>query len=524
MILECLFRFQLRFRGACLKFAVSFAITLACFSGSLRAQVPTYSSGKLAPGTQWETPWYITDSQVAGPTVLVVGGIHGNEPAGFRAAEQVRTWPITKGKLVVIPKANRLGLAANLRWLPAFRNDAKQKDLNRNFQKNKAAEPLTPIAIAIWEFIAAQKPEWVFDLHEGFDFHCLNPKSVGSSVIAFPDQSDFAKSVLNAVNKEVKTDRQFDLLDKSGPVNGSLARACRIMLGANSFIFETTFKNQAISTRARQHRTMVSTALQKIGMISESCVDRLMAKLPFDKSDQKSISVGVFDGAGSSPKKLIAIYDADGHTTVMHLGPNDMKLEILHQFDVLVFPGGSGSKQATAIGATGRKQIRAFSKNGGGVIGICAGAYFCSSDYSWSLHLVNAKVFNESFDIPGKGRKSMWYRGGAADVDVEVLGSAKEVLGDKGTYSIRYQNGPIFAPDDKRHLPPYRTLAYFRSENGIYEPQKGTMVGAPAVVESRHGKGKVLAISPHFESTQGQAAVIIKATQYVTQGSNSLKE
>ena len=107
---------------------------------------------------------------------------------------------------------------------------------------------------------------------------------------------------------------------------------------------------------------------------------------------------------------------------------------------------------------------------------------------------------------------------------VEVLGSAKEVLGDKGTYSIRYQNGPIFAPDDKRHLPPYRTLAYFRSENGIYDPQKGTMIGAPAVVESRYGKGKVLAMSPHFESTQGQTAVIIKATQYVTQGSNSLEE
>lgn len=524
MILYQRFRFQVRLQGAATRRFVSFAIALAFFSGSLQAQVAKYSSGKLAPGTQWETPWYITDSQVAGPTVLVVGGIHGNEPAGFRAAEQVRTWPIAKGKLIVIPKANRLGLAANLRWLPAFRNDAKQKDLNRNFQKAKNAKPLTPIAIAIWEFVAEQKPDWVFDLHEGFDFHRLNSKSVGSSVIAFPDQTDFAKLVLNAVNNKVKSDRQFDLLDKSGPVNGSLARACRIMLGANSFIFETTFKNQPVSTRTRQHRTMVSTALQKIGMINESCVDRLMAKLPFDKSDQKSICVGVFDGAGASPKKLVAIYDADENATVMHLGASDMKLKILNQFDVLVFPGGSGSKQAKAIGATGREQIRAFSKHGGGIIGICAGAYLCSSDYSWSLNLVNAKVFNESFDIPGKGRKSMWYRGGAADVDVEFHEAAKDVLGDKGTYSIRYQNGPIFSPDDKPDLPPYKTLAAFRSENGIYEPQKETMVGAPAVVESQYGKGKVLAISPHFESTKGQTGVIIKATQYVVQGSNSLKE
>lgn len=496
-------------------FFVLFSIALVAISGTIQAQGTKYSQGQLAPGTQWETPWYISDSKIEGPTVLVVGGIHGNEPAGFRAAEQIRIWPIVKGKLIVIPQANRLGLAANLRWLPAFRNDAKQKDLNRNFQRALDAKPITPIANAIWEFVAEQKPDWVFDLHEGFDFHRLNPKSVGSSVISFPDQSNFGKSLVEAVNAEIKTDRQFDLLDKSGPVNGSLARACRIMLGAKSFIFETTFKDQSISTRTRQHRMMVSTALQKIGLISEPCVDRLFASPTGLRTEQLPIHVGVFDGTGAYPKKVFAVYDANKDFAAVHLGPTDIKPEILMQIDVLLFPGGSGSKQAKAIGPTGREFIRTFSKNGGGVIGICAGAYLCSSDYSWSLNLVNAKVFNESFDIPGKGRKSMWYRGGAADIDVEVLESDGDILGVKGTYSIRYQNGPIFSPDDKPELPAYKTLAYFRSENGIYEPQKGTMIGAPAVVESRFGKGKVLAISPHFESTKGQTTVILKATKHV---------
>ena len=49
--------------------------------------VETLSSGVLAKGTQWETAFYQRDSGVDGPVVLVTGGIHGNEPAGARAAE-----------------------------------------------------------------------------------------------------------------------------------------------------------------------------------------------------------------------------------------------------------------------------------------------------------------------------------------------------------------------------------------------------------------------------------------------------
>ena len=63
------------------------------------------------------------ETGVPGPTVLIVGGIHGNEPAGFRAADQVRHWPINRGKLIVIPKLNRLGVEANIRWSPDHRND-----------------------------------------------------------------------------------------------------------------------------------------------------------------------------------------------------------------------------------------------------------------------------------------------------------------------------------------------------------------------------------------------------------------
>ena len=37
----------------------------------------------LMAGSEWETPFVATHSGVAGPTLLVLGGVHGNEPGGW---------------------------------------------------------------------------------------------------------------------------------------------------------------------------------------------------------------------------------------------------------------------------------------------------------------------------------------------------------------------------------------------------------------------------------------------------------
>jgi hypothetical protein len=354
------------------------------------------------------------------------------------------------------------------------------------------------------------RPEWIFDLHEGFDFHHVNPKSVGSSVIAFPDQAKFAAKLQKAVNEGISDGLQFDLLDRSGPVVGSLARAGREKLGANSFILETTFKDQPVSKRTRQHRIMVSTALLELGMLQDIQVGCLMPRLGSGR-----LRVGVFDDAGASELKVMRVLDPADNLLATVFGPEDVKAEVLSQFDVLIFPGGSGSAQGKAIGANGREVIRDYVQSGGGVIGICAGAYLCSSHYQWSLNLMNAKVFNVMVDVPELGRKSMWYRGKATNVEVEVNKMGEPILGISGTHAIRYQNGPILSPGNRPDLPEFSTLAYFRTENGIYEAQKNTMVNTPAVVVSQFGKGRVLAISPHFESTKDRGKVILDALNYV---------
>ena len=60
----------------------------------------TLVSGLLAEGTKWETPYYVIKGSKPGPTVFLIGGLHGNEPSGALAAEQIRHWAILKGRLV----------------------------------------------------------------------------------------------------------------------------------------------------------------------------------------------------------------------------------------------------------------------------------------------------------------------------------------------------------------------------------------------------------------------------------------
>ena len=485
---------------------VALALSL---SGALKAE-NKFAYGKLGSGTAWETPWWTVESGKPGPTVLIVGGMHGNEPAGFRAAEQIRHWPITCGKLLVLPQVNRLGLAANIRWAPEYRNDREKRDLNRNFPGERGAPAITPLCRAIWAFVSKHKPEWVFDLHEGFDFHRINPKSVGSSIITFPAEASFAQVMVDAVNDGIKPEQHFSLLAKSGPVKGSLARACNRFLGAKSFILETTSRSQPLSLRVRQHRIMVSVALQRLGI-----TDRDLSGVMGPQARPGLTRVGIFDGAGANADKVVEVIGKERRFFACHVGPQDMSELSLQQFEVMVFPGGSGSKQGAAIGVDRRENVRGFVRKGGGVVGICAGAYLCSSHYRWSLNLMNASIFNKMVEVAGKGRKSMWYRGKPADVRVELTGEGEEVLGLQGMHLIRYHNGPIFSPGNAPSIPAYRSLAYFRSENGIYEAQKGTMIGAPAVVVSNFGKGKVMAISPHFESTRGKTHAILRAIDYV---------
>lgn len=517
-------RLQLRHSSICCCLVLLLAIGLQlhpllsslCFAQS-------HETGLLGKGKSWQTPFYVNDSAVEGPTVVITGGIHGNEPAASRAADQICHWPIVCGKLIVLPKANTAGLKQNTRYIPEV--PAKRKDLNRNFPSPGIAdEPRGEIATALWNFVVAQDPDWLFDLHEGYEFHISHrpkegkQKSVGSSIIYDRNQGIdlLVERMLIAANGKVTDpDRRFVPLGR-GPKKTTLASAAIHALNAKAMILETTFQHQRLPIRTRQHRVMMSVALKQLGMIEDDCVDVLIPP-ESDRSDQ--VFVGLYDGEGSSERgveNVTRAFDAAPEVTVVHLGPADIRTDVLSQFDVVVFGGGSGSKQARTIDKDGATSVRSFVKNGGGYVGICAGAYLCSAHYDWSLNLVDTRVFTGTREVEKLGPKQMWYRGKFTSQKMQLTEKGREVFPEIPEHvDVRYQNSPIVSPKNFPGLKAYTPLAYFRSEQVLYPPQKGTMINTPAIVSGMFGKGRVISISPHPEATKGLESMVATAVKAV---------
>lgn len=209
----------------------------------------------------------------------------------------------------------------------------------------------------------------------------------------------------------------------------------------------------------------------------------------------KALNVAIFEGSGASDG---GIENTEGRiksipqASVTRMKAAEWATIDLKPFDVVVFSGGSGSVQAEAIGEAGRNKVREYVRNGGGYVGICAGAYLACSNFKWSLGILNASTVS-----------SKWQRG-QNFVDLEITDEGRRLLGDvKGTFKVRYHNGPIIKPVERTDVPAYTPVTVFRSEIAEYGSPVGVMVNSPAQALGAFGKGRVFISSPHPENTPG---------------------
>lgn len=208
----------------------------------------------------------------------------------------------------------------------------------------------------------------------------------------------------------------------------------------------------------------------------------------------RSLKIAVYFGGGagkSNSQLLVTAAERLEGATAIAISPEELSTVNLSQFDILVFAGGSGSGQARAIGENGLNKVRDFVRNGGGYLGICAGAYLACSGYDWSLGLINAKT-----------RSRQWQRGGGA-VGLQLSEAGQQIFGKvEEKFPVRYNNGPIIEPFGSESLPSYQTVLTFKDELAENNTPVGLMKDTPAAVTAIYGKGRVLAISPHFEGTK----------------------
>jgi hypothetical protein len=237
-------------------------LTWAAWNGTLQ---PT-PTGLLQGPNNYQTPYYIIDSGIPGPVLLINGGMHGNEPAGSLAAWRFVHYTPIKGKLVIIPELNSLGLKAN------NRTGSYPGDPNRDYPRSANETADDKLSRNIWQLGQDQQVTWLIDLHEGYDYHKVNSSSVGQSIIMHKGtaaqhatRDQVVNAMITAANKTVSNaNHRFSHLHN--PVVGSLARATGDYLGVAAMIIETSRK-QSLSLRIEQHEIMVSTAMRELGML-----------------------------------------------------------------------------------------------------------------------------------------------------------------------------------------------------------------------------------------------------------------
>jgi hypothetical protein len=188
-------------------------------------------------------------------------------------------------------------------------------------------------------------------------------------------------------------------------------------------------------------------------------------------------------------------------TVITRLTPAEIGTAALSaRFDVIVFSGGSGSAQSKAIGEAGRENVREFVKNGGGYVGVCAGAYLACAGFEWGLGILDARTVS-----------SKWRRG-RTFLDIELSPAGRELFGPvDGTFKVRYANGPVIKPLKRDDIPDYTPISTFRTEIAENDTPAGVQIGSPAQAIGTFGMGRVFVSSPHPENTPGLENMIPRA-------------
>ncbi len=195
--------------------------------------------------------------------------------------------------------------------------------------------------------------------------------------------------------------------------------------------------------------------------------------------------------------------------------PGEVDKLVSEGYNVFILPPGSGTYIAKLLGSDGSKKVAEFVKQGGGLIGICAGAYAVIKGYNEptsQLQIVDATLKNWPKWALGTGI-----------VHVNVTNPDNPVVyGFKDGFDAIYYNGPILVPYDLKDnttlgidAPPYIELVKYLGTShdpGAFSYGWGelnqsyvdnVMSGGSAVVLSCYGAGKIVLFSIHPELTSG---------------------
>jgi predicted deacylase len=226
----------------------------------------THTNKFILTDTIYQTQVHYLHTNVKGPKVAVIGGIHGDEIAGWEAAELLLDYSFQKGSYLIITRASSLAVSLQLRY-PGINNGGwylgvQYSDLNRIFPGKANGNPTEQIADAIIQELIDFDPDYIIDLHESRRSYIDG--NLGDSVIYSNGKTSlFALEMVEAMNADYIESGDVNFrVDNSAP-EGSLNNYCSTYFGVFVMTFETN-RQLDLMKRIDQQLALVEILLNKI--------------------------------------------------------------------------------------------------------------------------------------------------------------------------------------------------------------------------------------------------------------------
>ncbi len=303
------------------------------------------------PNTAYELNIYRIYGKRPGKTLMLVGGIQGNEPGGFLSADLYADMSLEKGNLIVVPRANFYSIILNQR--------GPHGDMNRKFTHENNEMSMEDKIVAILKQLINES-DYLLNLHDGSGYYhpeyinkWRNPMCFGQSIIGDCEEflvpgtdrviklGEIARQVAEEVNQHINNDlykfrfNNTRTAEKDSIHKEQRKSATYYALNVHhipAFGVETSKFLPSIDLKVSYHNLVINSFMKMFDIVPQS------PGLALDPPDLKYIVVSV---NGDTPivvkhNETLKLYEGDS-INVSHIEANyerGLSLDILGYGDL----------------------------------------------------------------------------------------------------------------------------------------------------------------------------------------------
>ena len=240
------------------------------------------------PNTAYELNVYKIFGKRPGKTLMLIGGIQGNEPGGFLSADLYADMSLEKGNLIVVPRTNFYSILLNQR--------GPHGDMNRKFTHEDITDSMEDKIVSILKKLI-EESDYLLNLHDGSGYYYpkyinkwRNPMQFGQSIISDCEEyiipgtekrielGRIARKVIQEVNPYIKNKlykfhfNNTRTADQDSPHKEQRRSATYYALTRHNipaFGVETSKFLPTIDLKVRHHNLVINAFMKLFGIIPE---------------------------------------------------------------------------------------------------------------------------------------------------------------------------------------------------------------------------------------------------------------